>query len=138
MSKKICRINGEYEFEFDFFGERASYNEARGVYEPLLRFQTNLTEANNYVFNLMPLMGTKITSIELINPDTGDIVRLSSTYDMILDVSTDFPQFDVQYYRGHAVFGSSEYSTELSKQLLAEENEAEAQNRAAAVAEAQN
>ena len=138
MARKICRINGgEFEFEFDFFGERASYNETRDIYEPILRFQTNLVEENNFVFNLMPLMGKKITSLELYNPETGDTVKMSPVYDMSLDVSTDFPQFDIQYYRGHAVFGSSQYSIELTRQLVNEENEASAENRAAAAQEAQ-
>ena len=138
MAKKICRINGgEFEFEFDFFGERASYNEARGIYEPIIRFQTNLAEENDFVFNLMPLMGKKITSLELINPETERTVKLSPVYDMILDVSTDFPQFDMQYYRGHVAFGSSQYSIEVSKQLIDEENEASTNLGMAAAQEAQ-
>ena len=111
MANKICRINGTYEFPIDFMSERASYNEVTKKYEPVLRFQTPLSEGNNFIFDLIPYMGITITSIEICDTETKESVVMSSTYDTIIDASTNFPQnTSEEDYHGQVMFSSSTYA----------------------------
>ena len=108
MANKVCRINGTYEFPFDFMSERASYNEVTHSYEPILRFQANLANYNSFVVDLIPFMGNSVTSIEVVNIETQETINLSEAYDTIIDVSTNFPQSGEM--SGQIVFTNYQYA----------------------------
>ena len=108
MSKRICRINGTYDFPFEFMSERASYNQATRSYEPVLRFQASLGEKNTFVLDLIPYMGQPITSIEIFDSETNESFTMPEAYDTIVDVSTNFPQ--VGEHSGQIIFSNSAYA----------------------------
>lgn len=121
MANKICRLNGTYEFPFDFMAERASYNESTRSYEPVLRFQVSLSEINNFVIDLIPYMGITITSIEIIDTQTQQTFTMPSAYDTIVDVSTNFPQAGEN--SGQVIFTNNVYATKPAQEIVIPDTE---------------
>lgn len=96
MPKGKLKINNEFEYRFDAFGERMVTNEASNYVGSMLRTRTDLNPSEKFDFipQFIPYMEKEITSIELIEiNDDGterDITKLTTDYNWILDIYSDY------------------------------------------------
>lgn len=104
--RRICRLNGTFEFPFDAFGERLNFDETEQRFISELHFQTVLDyDPSAFTDNFINNFKTQdITSIEIIIPeDNNRVCVLSDRFNFLDEVHVDYPplEYGDQENRGH-------------------------------------